>query len=501
MPIWLGGNTWVVATGWGIARWDGGKYDVFRYPRLGAGDPPELDLFAVVADDGTLALVRRAAEAPALWRLGEAGGEVVPCTCPPLLAAVGTGGGELIVVAEESAGGRRRAVLRRARVDGDRIVLGEAIGLPAVKRVPLRDKRADEVLFAEDRPDGELAAYDRYGPDAAIRVSESPHGIAITGAYASHVIVLDRATGAPRFAVRVHAVAAEDDLFALAVPQGVLVTVSAGRRQASYSLIDPAGTVLGTCKELGKTVPTGARTEGVFCGETVEIASDDRLWTLALPALRPRKHPGGGDAFPIAHAVTADGARLVAYAATSFEKPQSWRLVHTPGGTGRRRGREVQTPDFRPPPEPASPAQPARVVGPAAFGLVAEKVPWQVAVGAEAELRLDLSNRGGPVKGIFVELTGDMVGKTVAPIEVVAGDQVAAFAGTRAELTELALDPGYVEPTGKRPRQAPPLPPPPSVSVVIRVRGADAGSGLLMVRIGALAGGATAMQGRGITVG
>jgi hypothetical protein len=498
MPLWLGGNTWVVATGWGIARWDGAKYDVFRYPRLGAGDPPELELFAVADDDGTLALVRRAGEATALWRIGAAGGEVGPCECPPVLAAVGTGGGALIVVAEESAGGgERRAVVRRARVDGDRVVLGDPIALPAARRVALA--RAGE--FRADRADGELARYDRYGAHCAIRIAESPHGITITGVHASHVIVLDRATGAAQFVLRLPALAAEDDLFALAVPQGVLVTRSLARREAHYALIDPAGEVVGSCDELGKAAPTGARSEGVFCGETVEIASDDRLWTLALPTLRPRKHPGGGDAFPIAHGVTADGARLVAYAATNLEKPQSWRLVHTPGGSGRRRGREVNMPDFRPPPEPASPAQPARVVGAAALGLVAEKTPWQVAVGAEAELRLDLSNRGGPVKGIFVELTGDTVGKTVAPIEIVAGDQVAPFAGSRAELADLALDPGYVEPTGKRPRQAPPLPPPPSVSVVIRVRGAGAGSGLLMVRIGALAGGATAMQGRGITVG
>jgi hypothetical protein len=114
-----------------------------------------------------------------------------------------------------------------------------------------------------------------------------------------------------------------------------------------------------------------------------------------------------------------------------------------------------------------------------------------------------LANRGGPVKGVYIELSGAAIeGKQIEPIEIASFEQVAKFTGSppRAELSTLALDPGYVEPTGKRPRQAPPLPPPPSVPLTIRVRGVTQGNGLLMVRIGALAGGATAMQGRGITV-
>src|SRR5687768_3390610 len=105
MPLWLGGNTWIVATGWGIARWDGTKYEIYRYPRAGsAADPPGLDVLAVATDDGTRAVVRRQGEAPALWRIGEAGGEVVACACPPIVAAIGLGGGQLLAVTED--GGR-----------------------------------------------------------------------------------------------------------------------------------------------------------------------------------------------------------------------------------------------------------------------------------------------------------------------------------------------------------------------------------------------------------
>jgi hypothetical protein len=521
MPLWLGGNAWIVATGWGIARWDGGKYDVYRFSRTGLRadqDPPALDVFAVLDDDGRTALVRRAGEELACWRIGEGGAALAPVGGPAVRTAIGAGGGAVVAVVEHVTD-RPRAILRRATIAGDGLELGEAIALPAPTRARWRSALHPNGGFNEDRDADEAAtSAPPFEPGAlgvrtgggkpawvgTVRLTESPHGIAVASTYSVVVAVLDRATLAPALCVRVPALVSKYEVHALAVPQGVLVTCVAERKTTEYVLIAPNAEVLASCAVLGKEPAGAAETEGVFCGETVEIASNDRLWTLALPTLRPRKHPGGADAFPIAHAVTADGARLVAYTEHDHERPHHWRLVHTPGGTGRRRGREVQMPDFRPPPEPAAPAVPPRVVGPAALGLLADKTPWQVAIGGEAALQLVLANRGGPVKGIYIELTGDAVVKgQVEPISITAGDHTATFTGAtpRAELTELAIDPGYVEPTGKRPRQAPPLPPPPSVALFVKIRGKAAGNSLLMVRIGALAGGASAMQGRGITVG
>lgn len=520
MPLWLAGSTWIVATGWGIARWDGTKYDVHRFSRAGMRadqDPPGLDVFAVLDDDGTAALIRRSGEDLQVWRIGEGGGEIATIAGGPIRTAIGAGGGTIIAVTEHVTD-RPRAILRRARVAGDAVELGEAIALPAPTRARWKSALHPDGGFNEDRDDDEAAkAAPPFEPGALglrragaagawigdVRISDSPHGIAVASTYSGVVAVLDRATLAPTLCVRVPALATKYDVHAVAVPQGVLVTLVAGKKTTEYVLIGPGAEVVASCAMLGKEPAGAAETEGVFCGETIEIASQDRLWTLALPTLRPRKHPGGADAFPIAHAVTADGARLVAYTEHEHERPHHWRLVHTPGGTGRRRGREVAMPDFRPPPEPATPALPPRHVGPAALGLIADKVPWLVAVGGEAALQLVLANRGGPVKGIYIELSGPTIeGKQVEPLSITAGEVTVPFVGSppRAELTELALDPGYVEPTGKRPRQAPPLPPPPSVALTVNVRGAGAGSGLLMVRIGALAGGASAMQGRGITV-
>jgi hypothetical protein len=507
MPVWLGPSSWIVATGWGIARWDGTGYDIVRYSRTGMRadqDPPRLDVFAVLDDDGRAALIQRGGEEPSVWRIGEAGkGELVAASGPRLRTAIGGGGGGRLVAATERG-------LHVGTLAGDALELGPPIALPAPAAVSWKSvlPRTDAKPPARDDRGGAVLGAD-------VRLADGPHGITATSAAAGLVIVLDRATLAPVACLRTPVEVAPAALFALAVPDGVLVTVVAASRHTEYVLLARTGAVVASCGTLGKEPAWQAESEGVFCGETVEIASHDRLWTLALPTLRPRKHPGGADAYPIAHATTLDGARLVAYATHQSERPHGWRLVHTPGGGGRRRGREVSMPDFRPPPEPAEPATAARVVGPAALGLVADKTPWLASIGGEVELDLVLANRGGPVKGIYIELSGPVIGTQVVPLSISApggpasetGEEPprieAIFTGDtpRAELPGVALDAGYVEPTGKKPRHAPPLPPPPSVALKVKVRGLAVGNGLLMIRIGALAGGASAMQGRGITVG
>jgi hypothetical protein len=125
MPVWLGPSSWIVATGWGIARWDGTGYDIVRYSRTGMRadqDPPRLDVFAVLDDDGRAALIQRGGEEPSVWRIGEAGkGELVAASGPRLRTAIGSsrppsaGSTSGRWPATRSSSGRRSRCRRRRR--------------------------------------------------------------------------------------------------------------------------------------------------------------------------------------------------------------------------------------------------------------------------------------------------------------------------------------------------------------------------------------------------
>lgn len=166
-----------------------------------------------------------------------------------------------------------------------------------------------------------------------------------------------------------------------------------------------------------------------------------------------------------------------------------------------KKRREEELPEPEPvlviPPEhgPIRPVELKRAVGAPALGLLSDpKVPWRAAQGGSATLELVLTNRGGPLKGAYVEVAGAGVtqDKLVTPSNAAVQGQPKSAAPfvvkggvARAELPLLALEAGYVEPTGKKKTDFP-LPPPPSIRITVSLRGDKAGSALVTVRVGSL---------------
>jgi hypothetical protein len=149
------------------------------------------------------------------------------------------------------------------------------------------------------------------------------------------------------------------------------------------------------------------------------------------------------------------------------------------------------------PPEhgPIRPPELKRAAGSPALGLLSDpRIPWRTLEGASATLELVLTNRGGPLKGAYVEVAGAgfTQDKLVTPSNAAVQGQPKSAAPfvlkggvARAELPQLALDAGYVEPTGKKKTDFP-LPPPPSLRLTVSMRGDKAGSALVTVRVGCL---------------
>lgn len=146
-------------------------------------------------------------------------------------------------------------------------------------------------------------------------------------------------------------------------------------------------------------------------------------------------------------------------------------------------------------PAPPRPVEYKRAVGAPALGLLSDlKVPWRATEGGTIALELVLTNRGGPLKGAYVEVAGAGLtqDKLVTARDVAVQGQPKAKASftmkagaARAELPHLALEAGYVEPTGKKKSDVPP-PPPPSLRLVLQVQGEKAGAALVTVRVGSL---------------
>jgi hypothetical protein len=162
-------------------------------------------------------------------------------------------------------------------------------------------------------------------------------------------------------------------------------------------------------------------------------------------------------------------------------------------------------PDFRPPPPPADKPGLRRAEGPPTLAVAADvAIPWRAAAGKEAALSLRVVNRGGPLRGVYVEVAGNAVTDRIlsAAGAGVTGAGSAEFSRRgsvlRAELPDVTLDAGLADTKPKPPPEAEP-----SFHLVVRIRGERAGSSLMTIRVGPL--GATgitgsAMQGRSFVV-
>lgn len=541
MPLWMRGDARIVATGWGIARRDAEGESLFRFPRAGLRrdqEPPRMVFCAVLDERGERALVRRNGEGAQLWSAADKA--VTPASGPEIVDAIALDGGELLVLTGEPApNGRERLSLARARVDGDRVVLGERVRLPEAKRAEWPSSLFKKGrLFPEDRhgkadgedededgededEDGEdedtgddaIEGHEPYEPQSLsirdgagepwlgrVRLFESPYGIAVASTYSGLVAVFDRASLAVRLIARVPTELEPFDIFALPVSMGVLVTLVASTKETEIALIDESGTVVAHKNKAGKDVMSGAMDEGIAW--TPETAFVMQL-SVALPKLTTKAVSDGAG---VAHTSSPDGrVHLVAYPAENARRPSDWRLVRTTLDGKKRKDEPLPMPELRPVEAPVTTGGIRRATGAPLIGLVAETSAWGAPTGKDVEIALAISNRGGPLKGMYVELGGPGLAM-ITPGEAVVGTESAAFAQrgpvARAELSATQLEPAFIEDGKKGDREIVVAARP--TRLVLRLRaGARTGSALLTVRVGPVSAKDTsgsALQGRTFTV-
>jgi hypothetical protein len=132
--------------------------------------------------------------------------------------------------------------------------------------------------------------------------------------------------------------------------------------------------------------------------------------------------------------------------------------------------------------------------------------PWRGDAGKTVSVRVNVGNRGGAAKGIYVEIAGAAIEQgLVSPIEVrdESGATAVPFETrsgvARAELPDVPVEAGYVAPEKK----GTPMPPQPIRALEVRVKGEKAGQGIMMVRVGprgATGSSGSAMAGRSFVV-
>jgi hypothetical protein len=111
-------------------------------------------------------------------------------------------------------------------------------------------------------------------------------------------------------------------------------------------------------------------------------------------------------------------------------------------------------------------------------------------VSESVSLRLQLSNRGGPLTGMYVELGGNAISDAfVAGEETTLGGVKGRFekkgSAFRAELTDAKVEAHFADATRADPA--------PSIELIVKLKAQKAGSGLMTIRVGPL--GATGTMG------
>jgi hypothetical protein len=513
VPLWIGRSAFVVATGHGLARIEGAKEQIHRYPRgtlKRDEDPPEIELFAPLDADATRALVRRRREPCMLWSadgLHEIDG-------PELVDAVSLGEGKLLVVAHEDD----ELVLRRATVEEDVVTLGDRIALPAPVRAGGVASVWKEARWPENDPEpDEDAPFDpralSRGGRGRVRLHGNRCGITVTSTYNGAVALLDPQSLEPRFSVRIPSHEDQFDIFALAVPKGgTLVTVVENYRQTVFVLLGDDGAVVQHRDTIGKEAAWGSSSPGVLWSDDRVLVNQciagGAVYTLSLPKLDPKKFGAKGDdaeAFFIDSGSDPTGKRhLLAFTDVGHARPQSWRLVRYDVKKTKADSAELPMPEFKPPPPPPAPLGLKRAEGPPTLGLVAEgATPWRTAPGKVTTVALKVVNKGGPLRGVYVEIGGNAISDQIltGTDAAVDGSGTGEFTKRgsvlRAELPEVQLEAGLADKKGAPPDAEPTL------QLIVGIRGERAGSSLMTIRVGPL--GATgssgsALQGRSFVV-
>ncbi len=530
MLLWTDGEAVILATGRGVARDGGDGQQVVRFDgeRATRRDEPPPPAFLAVLDPGG----RRA--------LLELDGQLIACGLdvgrahlrelgPAPRAAVALPDGRLVIArAEVGADGRERTTLAvaSARDDGG-LTIERALQLPAAARA--RGKfgvwARGAVPWPED--DDEPDADEPFEPDSldvrrrdggwqgAVSLHANRHGVVATSTYSGLVVGLAPDTLAPTWSFRLPS-QPEAALTAVAVAGGVLATICVGGAEASLLHIGHDGEVRAQRSKLGREPAVGLSRPLLVDGDLALVTNEgEQVYEIIvadLGAKRVTVVPFGGDVGIVAHGSTSDGAtHLIALGDPQAppHKATLHRLVRT---AGRLRATAVAMPNLRPPAERRPSMGPPRNAGPASVGIAASGGAWSVAGGAEIDLALTVTSKGGPAPGVWVELSGPALDAALfeprtAACGEIAADFTRSGSAMRAVLSGAAIDATYLRAPGSGGRVARGESPDPVTTVTIRVRGAIAGSALLMVRIGPVVGSVqagsqigSAMQGRTITV-
>lgn len=528
MLLWTDGEAALVATGRGIARLGGGdelvRFDDDVATRREEPAPPS---FLAVVDGGTRAWLGRNGDLFE-WIAGE--GVRASGAAPRTAVAIG-GERLLAAVAEPHADGRPRTVLalmtrgKRGELARERLIPGLTAAPPRA-RGELAPWPREKLPWPEEAAPSSGAAAARFDATALdvqdargawrgeVRLHVNRHGIVATSSYSGAVIGLDPRTLAVAWSFRLPVQpAVTTELHAITVADGsVVLVVCVDGKHAAVMRAGRDGVVSAHRVKLGRDLCSGLRAPLLVDDDTVVVTNAltspqvHELGLAELAAKRVTTSPFGGEAALLAHASTADGTAHLVAIGDPDAPPHRWTLHRLVRTAGKLRATPLAMPDFRPP-ERMQPSGPARHGGPASVGITAGSGVWTCAPGAEVDLTLSVTSKGGPAPGLWIELSGPAIDAGLfEALEAVAGEVRAPFerrgSALRADLPGPPLEPAYVRATGG-PRIAKGEMPDPISTVAIRVRGAKPGDGLLMVRIGPTgADGATgsAMQGRTIRV-
>ncbi|MEI8256382.1 MAG: hypothetical protein WCJ30_11980 [Deltaproteobacteria bacterium] len=531
MAIWTSGESIVIATGWGVARMAGKDPRVARFPR-GAltrdEDPPALVGFAVVDEGGESALVQREREPVMLWSAEPKSGTLTRCDgADGVLCVAGTGPARLALMVRDadSPGG---VALRAGHMEGDTLVAGNVVALPAAGRAQWNSGMIKPGEgWPEDRdrdPDDAAERFDPLALNAEYESSKGPwwrgrvtlhanrHGIALASTYNGMVSVLDPETLVPRFAVRMPTLGEQFEIFVLPLDDGALVTLVANYRHAEFVLLDAKGTPRAQRHNFGKDLAWGPSTPGIAWDDSAVLVnqslSDDQVMALKLPDLAARRH-GKDPGFAVDAGTSPDGnTHVVALALAGHLRPHGWQLTRWRRSGAKWKSEALEMPDFRPVQKPVALADPGarRAEGSPSLAVIADvATPWRAVAGEETVLRIHVGNRGGVASGLYIEIAGDAVEQQhVEALQVTPGGDgppipfAAGRTSARAEMPAAMVPAGFLPPAvsgGPKP------PPQPVVTFLVKVRARKSGQALMTVRVGPSKGtSGSGMAGRSFVV-
>lgn len=523
MYLWTDDDIHLVATGRGIARIDGDATQIHRFGQVKASrgkEPTDLDFFAATDAAGKNGVFGRSG-APYTFAFSDEGGSVTPLSAIGLRTAVQLEREKLIVCMPRSdADGRTRAGLFVANIEEDNLKLRDPLVWAKPKRIdwpsliwakssvpwPEKDDEPDpDEPFEEDALDVRLA--DGMW-QAVIRLSANPHGIVATSNYSGLIAVFDAASQKARFSVRVPT-QTDVDIHAVATKHGVLVVMVSEGKDAGLFLLDPKGNVAASKAKFGKGKANTLSAPVLVDDDHALVSNaENSVHELTLPSLDSKAVEDLGGVHIYAAASSRSLKNHIVANGEAGAAPNKQMLTKV------TRDKDVVCtprvmPDLREPEVLTLPEGPKRVKGNASLSMLATTSGmWNCGIGGASAIELLISNMGGPVNGIYVELGGPAVASgNVEGIDVRIGDFEAPLVTkgsmARCEIPKFTMLAGYGPPIPVRRGQVDLQPKNPTCYINVGVKGKKGGQGLLTVRVGPLPAGSpgSAMQGKTIFVG